>query len=66
MRRLMRSTVYLKHGDTPMQNTLHDTSAHPSEDRLGRWRTAFLALTICALSALVTFTPSYVMAAEDK
>ncbi len=48
-----------------MQQTLHDTSStHHFAGRLGGWRTALLAVTVCLLSALSTFAPGDVMAAE--
>ena len=46
-----------------MQKSSHDTSAK-HEGRLGHWRTAFLALMLCVVSAPFTFTPSSVIAAE--
>jgi hypothetical protein len=44
-----------------MQKTLHHRTTHHSAGRLG-WRTALLALTICVLSVLVTFTDSAIAA----
>jgi hypothetical protein len=49
-----------------MQKTLHDIITHDSTIRLGGWRAAFVALALCAFSALAAFTSSSVLAAEAQ
>jgi hypothetical protein len=49
-----------------MQQTLHGINTRERQNTFGGWGAAFVALAICALTALGAFTPGPVLAAEAQ